>query len=347
MGTRTEKTRGDTFKTAGRGRPSTRRLGDELAVMCALGRGADRLSLRALREYLCLDERQARELVDTLSCANPAGMPDGDGPLVPLYLVDDGMMGRLSTNGSRALGRLRLAESQADAVERAFDLLGISVDDELRERTAHSLYPLGRKPRPTGIAPLERGAAEGVLACARSIARARQEQDGSSVVQPVLCFTYRGANDPVIARTRRVVPRLIRIDQGRWLVDAFDLDARAARTFFASQMESCHCEGECASVPAGRVDRPDGGRVRLRCLGIARGVVQSWEGAQVVAEDGEALVVDVPYYRGEWLPRHVMALGSLVRHDSAELAREMAEVARADLERARALSGRATNATPR
>lgn len=331
-----------------RGRPSTRRLADELAVLGALGGDGARLSLDALCEYLCMDELQARKLVEILSCSSAADATQDAGPLASLYLADEGAGINWARAGSSgAWPGLRLTEPQAQAVERAFDLLGVGVNNDLRTRCARAFYPPSMSPAPTGERPIEPGAAAGVIVCALSLARAQEADEEASVSQPVVIFTYRGTNDSVIARGRRVVPRLIRIDQGRWLVDAFDLDARATRTFFASQMESCSCTREERVVPAGRVERPDGGCVRLRCHGAGRAAVQAWEGAQVVSQDGDALVIDVPYYRGEWLPRHVLALGALVEHDSPELAREIAEVAREDLDRAAALSARARSATSR
>lgn len=175
-----------------------------------------------------------------------------------------------------------------------------------------------------------------LMACATSLSEATDGDEAGTVRARVVAFNYRGAND-VIKRSRRFVPLDLRVQDDVWAADGFDLDARATRSFHVALMEDSRVTERVVEVPLGCVERPDGGTVQLSCTPEATRVVLGWDGARVVGQHGDLTEVEVPYYRGDWLPRHVLALGGDVTHTSRRLAREMGDVARGDLALARRL----------
>ena len=299
----------------------------------------------------------------------PEGTPD---PILPLYETGDGeTYTRFDIEGGRRLLPLRLTHDQSVALDAALDRLGLPGDGGVRVSLRKAFWPVSpsqddvdaraqndrggsednrsNSPNNTGGDGSEpesspRAVADALLACGLSMARAQAPTRSRTQApprhdphaQPIVTFGYRGDND-LRPRTRRVLPKGVRIVDGRWVVDAYDLDARSMRTFRAERMTGASLSQETASAPRRPDTTPDGGFVRLICRGPACGEVASWPGARVVAERPGQLTIEVPYYRGDWLPRHVLALGRSVTHDSELLTGEMADLARLDLERAREL----------
>lgn len=341
-----------------RGRPVEHRLAEDIAILSLLSQAGSSTSPRELAALLGCDETRAADALRSLSTevVVPTSADEVLGPLLPL--CSDGAGGRVRRLdvATTRMRPLRLTGRQAQACSAALDHAGIPATDPLRRRVEAAFWPNGGPtstdvPNPAGQGDAHKGAPadphaadeprdpdapprEALEACARALLGQRRTGDGGALVEGhPLTFGYRGANDQ-ITRSRRAVPLRIRIDE-EWLVDCFDLDARATRTFRLALMEGPRIEPGRARVPVSGAERPDGGCVTLTCRGGATNEVLAWEGARVIAQTGDTTTIEVPYYRGDWLPRHVISLGDQVTHDSPRLAEEMRDIAREDLGRAR------------
>lgn len=164
--------------------------------------------------------------------------------------------------------------------------------------------------------------------------------ESAEVIQAPLAFEYFGENDREMNKEhkRRFVPLSFKIIDGEWHVYGFDVDAKAARTHRADGMKNLRQEGPRVSVPVSNLEHPGEGRARLSCDKSIKGRVLSLEGAEVSGFDEETgrIIVEVPYYRGEWLPRQLLSLGNLVtiignEAADANLAKEMKAVAEKDI----------------
>lgn len=330
----------------GRGRPVEHRLGEDIATICALARPEATTSPSDLAALLGVTQARASEIVDSLSVesVDDANADAVEGPLLPLCGVGGGgRVRRLTATGGARYPALRLTPAQALATAAALDRVGITPGTDLRSRLEAAFFPRdaqsGNKEARTADAPDDTPSTgeehlTALMTCATSLARTVATDDAASVRGPVVDFRYRGTND-LLARSRRFVPLGLRVQDGSWVVDGFDLDARAARSFRAANMTDARILDREATVPLTNSERPDGGSVVLSCSPEAAQVVLTWSGAHVVGQDGDVTHVEVPYYRGDWLPRHVLALGRGVTHASPSLQREMRDIARADLAVAR------------
>ena len=93
----------------------------------------------------------------------------------------------------------------------------------------------------------------------------------------------------------------------------------------------------CHTVPVGSEGKTSERVVRVSCRGRATDKVLGWEGVHILSRGKGTTVVEVPYFRGDWLPRQLLSLGGLVTIDDEGLLREMRAIAREDLDRARAI----------
>ena len=140
-----------------------------------------------------------------------------------------------------------------------------------------------------------------------------------------------------MTRTRRVVALRLRVHEGEVMLDAYDLDARGGRTFRVGQMEHPALGEARHTVPVCSEGKTSERVVRVSCRGSATDKVLGWEGVHILSRGKGTTVVEVPYFRGDWLPRQLLSLGGLVTVDDEGLLREMRAIAREDLDRARAI----------
>lgn len=347
------------------GRPRDTKLAEELAALCALSRDRAATSPSELASLLGVSMERAQEILRLLSADTIADNPhEGNiGPMLALYSTGaDGSMARVPTAHAPTLPALRLTPQQAHAVAAAFERLGMAADHPLRNRVERAFFPVeGDFPPPDpdtlahGERPLkaqvddsapqrpvteavDAKALEAILICARSLVQARDVSKNPALVsQPVVSFLYQGDND-LLARTRRVIPCSLRLCDERWRLDAYDLDVGAQRTFLSPRMEAPTMTGEWASRPRVIVEHPDGGTLSLACAPQAAQRVETWPGATKMGmTDDGWMVIEVPYYRGDWLVRHLLALGGDVRCNSEELKAQLRAVAHEDLRRERRL----------
>ncbi len=335
-----------------RGRPRAAGLGEDIAALCALAREGSTTSATDLAALLDIGERRAQETLRTISTETVAssGADDVLGPIVPLCNVGaNGRVTRIDAPSHARMRQVRLTPTQADAASTALDRLGIAPSAEVRKSLEAAFFPkliqedqgvrkdaASRDAAATG-APHAPSASHTLETCARAIVRGtRTCTDAHNVRGPVLSFGYRGANDPT-TRTRRVVALRLRVHEGEVMLDAYDLDARGGRTFRVGQMEHPALGEARHTVPVGSEGKTSERVVRVSCRGSATDKVLGWEGVHILSRGKGTTVVEVPYFRGDWLPRRLLSLGGLVTIDDEVLLREMRAIAREDLDRARTI----------
>ena len=335
-----------------RGRPRAAGLGEDIAALCVLAREGSTTSATDLAALLDIGERRAQETLRTISTETvvSSGADDVLGPIVPLCNVgENGRVTRIDAPSHARMRQLRLTPTQADAASTALDRLGIAPSAEVRKSLEAAFFPkliqedqgvrkdaASRDAAATG-APHAPSASHTLETCARAIVRGtRTRTDAHNVRGPVLSFGYRGANDPM-TRTRRVVALRLRVHEGEVMLDAYDLDARGGRTFRVGQMEHPALGEARHTVPVCSEGKTSERVVRVSCRGSATDKVLGWEGVHILSRGKGTTVVEVPYFRGDWLPRRLLSLGDLVTIDDEGLLREMRAIAREDLDRARTI----------
>lgn len=335
-----------------RGRPHAAGLGEDIAALCVLAREGSTTSATDLAALLDIGERRAQETLRTISTETvvSSGADDVLGPIVPLCNVgENGRVTRIDAPSHARMRQLRLTPTQADAASTALDRLGIAPSAEVRKSLEAAFFPkliqedqgvrkdaASRDAAATG-APHAPSASHTLETCARAIVRGtRTCTDAHNVRGPVLSFGYRGANDPM-TRTRRAVALRLRVHEGEVMFDAYDLDARGGRTFRVGQMEHPALGEARHTVPVGSEGKTSERVVRVSCRGSATDKVLGWEGVHILSRGKGTTVVEVPYFRGDWLPRRLLSLGDLVTIDDEGLLREMRAIAREDLDRARTI----------
>lgn len=350
----------------GRGRPLDTRLGEDLAVLFALSRAGAQASRAGLSQLAGTTDARTEEIISSLS-GSQTELEEETAPMLPIYETESGTaVARVDAAPASPVRPLRLTEAQAREMCEGLGRLGFSQNDDLVRRLRDAFFPIPPKDShasarsdkdveapiptmaatPSEVGEFEPGTQETLLVIARSLASARPVTgDPSLVSQQPISFRYLGMNDAglngAMVRTRRAIPRSVRAEDGHWVADTFDLDARGARTFRVCRMEAAACLPSPMVSPRTTPDRPDGGVVTVTCTPDAAREVRQWEGARVVGEAKDGLtVIEVPYYRGDWLPRHLLALGSAVSHDSPHIAEEMRAIAKEDLTRYRKLRER-------
>lgn len=335
-----------------RGRPRAAGLGEDIAALCVLAREGSTTSATDLAALLDIGERRAQETLRTISTETvvSSGADDVLGPIVPLCNVGaNGRVTRIDAPSHARMRQVRLTPTQADAASTALDRLGIAPSAEVRKSLEAAFFPkliqedqgvrkdaASRDAAATG-APHAPSASHTLETCARAIVRGtRTCTDAHNVRGPVLSFGYRGANDPT-TRTRRVVALRLRVHEGEVMLDAYDLDARGGRTFRVGQMEHPALGEARHTVPVGSEGKTSERVVRVSCRGSATDKVLGWEGVHILSRGKGTTVVEVPYFRGDWLPRRLLSLGGLVTIDDEVLLREMRAIAREDLDRAQTI----------
>ena len=348
-------------KRRGRGRPVEHRLGENLAVLLSLTREGSVTSAKDISHLLGITDERADEVLTILT----SGLSEQDSmPLISLNpFGHDGESSRI--NGDETLKRLRLTQSQARACSMALDQLGFASDDPLRLSLEKTVFPKDYSPaETTATNPLPEEQRDTLYTCALSIARGKRvftndsdENDGKTVDQPPITFEYRGKNDVLVSgkrRRRTFVPLRLRLTGDKWLVDGYDCDISSSRSFELEGMVEVKLLDTTKTAPITDTEDPDYGFVKVSCNPKVRSKVLALNGAKAEGMDGARAIVKIPYYRGDWLARQLLALGKDVRFTSvpdmpadggrpereedptysannAELLKTMRQVAREDL----------------
>lgn len=320
-----------------RGRPIEHGTSNLLAIIYLLSK-ADALANSAeIAQLLNISEIDALALLDQLSTS----YANDTGPLLPLCNTENtNEFMRIDSAGSTKAKVLRLSARQARACEQALNSAGILPQNPLRQKLARALFPHDFPCEATTVSDAEADeACETLIVCAKSLVGAkRSHSDVPKAKAQMVTFKYHGSND-TITRTRRVVPLLIHLHEESWNIEAFDLDTRSTRTFRVALIQNPKLTGEFYEVPISTQERPEGGKVELVCNEYAASRVLSWDGAHVLSQDKESTLIEVPYFRGDWLPRHVLSLGKNVSFKNARLSAEIRSIAAENLKLANKLKG--------
>lgn len=353
-----------------RGRPVEHRLGDVVAAFNVLSVGKTIVNVQDIASLLDIDFDWAAEIIDKLD--NPP-TPDLDS-LLPLTPNTDrfgnpipGEFKSFSGTKTARIKPLRLTDAQASVCREALDTCGADQCNPLRQAIEAAFFPVLdntndlNKNAVTVSVPTSttNTTFTALYICASSIAQAqRVESDIPKINAPIVTFGYKGQNDLLPRpRTRRVIPTAIRLEHDIWEIEAIDLDALASykrqlernkkeipptpkRTFHAHKIENPqiehnnHGQINYETVPVISKEMPAGNYVTLVCKPHVVSHVLSWDDARLVSIGKNSATIKVPYFRGSWLPRRVLALGDTVTCTNKLLKEELRYIAEELLERA-------------
>ena len=263
---------------AQRGRPVERRLSEMLSVVFSFWRAHGTTNPADLARLLGITEGRVLEILNDLANGTPPKSDSPSEPIVSFYSLEGSRGDICATAATTHPWRLRLTTEQANVFADAFDLLGFEENDPLRTEFEDTFFPTRyvRSNEPLD-SEVSAEAHQALVACARSIVRGTRENDeNTEVEQPPVTFKYRGENDTLV-KTRRLVPLSLRTGDDGWLIDGYDLDARAARTFRADGMSDVKLEDKPVRARVSGAERPDMGVLRLTCTPLAAKTVVSFE----------------------------------------------------------------------
>lgn len=279
-----------------RGRPGSSEITREsIVLLSALCEEGATLSVGGVAARLGIDAGQARFLLDELM-----GLSLGEEGYLPVTEKGDSIV-LISSQGMR--GRpLRLTRAETYALVTALDQAGIPEGDQLRRALAalvDSTVSDEEVERALGgDASVSTGRA--LTACNRALVHRRR-----------LAFSYRGNRDKE-AREREVEVLGTREDEGLWYLDAVDVEVGRRKTFRVDRMGSLRETGPASPPSAGQAPRDAATprEVEVTFTDDSCLYVLEWPGAQVLSRSGGAVRVRIPYYGGDWLPRHLAACGA-------------------------------------
>lgn len=228
---------------------------------------------------------------------------------LPLSGDEDGAV--LASEPNYTCHDLRLSRLETMALAAALDLVGFASDNALRRRVMRCLAsPVDSDDDFTEVArPSYPIPTDQLLRCAVAI-----------VNQRALSFDYQGTRDSA-PRGRRVKPTALNPNDGKWTLDAFDLDADGERTFYLANMGNLKLLDTALPLDAA----PDSASERRRVVGLRfanRHMLDlfEWPDLEIVCEQDGAIEARIPFYGGPWLVRRIAAGAGSITTDDDELA---------------------------
>lgn len=340
-------------KKSGPGRPPENRLGEDLAVYHAFMRPGAVTSAEDLAQLLRITPERAEEILDEFK----KDSSENFGALIPSTDRGEGD-GKLtlprpleSTHG------LRLTQEQADACSNALDRLGFDEDDERRVALEEALFPKDYERRnKVECEPVSKETRDVLLVFARSMCSAKSDpQNPGQVRQRLVEFQYKGKNDHM-SKPRQLAPFSLEVGQeGIWHVWGYDYDAKTLRSFELNDIVINEGSPRLLGDKDDKNPRhipfidtrasdsaEDSHVVCVACDPEVQGRLLSIEGAKLVKYEDEShggwTLVELPYFRADWLPRQLIALGNKVKivadgsdkETFKELRREVRRLAKGD-----------------
>ena len=275
-----------------------------LVLAARLQHEGDALSPATVMQLLGVSRADAAAYLSVLM-----DVGDEDTPCY-LPLIEDENAVALASRPHRRCKDLRLSHLETMALAAALDTSGIKADNQLRARImtvfAHPKDAganFSETPRPSYPIPTDT-----LLRCAAAI-----------VNKSAVTFEYQGTRDDA-PRLRRVRPTTLNPNDGKWTLDAFDLDADGERTFYLANMEKltlldATLPGEAAPVAASHERRS----VELRFSDRHMLDLFDWPDLEIVREDDDAILARIPFYGGPWLVRRIAAGGGSITTTDSEL----------------------------
>ena len=280
----------------------TERIRQLLVLLSSLAKEGDTVDVRTVAERLSVSDEEARKLMLLLLEIAQAD----EYPLAFAMSDDEREITLINDDGGRPV---RLSRAESFAVIAAFDRIGISADNPIRQTVQASFARHGISDEEVrkGSAPAETmpGAAK-IQACVDAITRGTHAS-----------FPYKGGGDDE-ARVRNVDPIGLRQESGLWYLDAYDLDCKAKRQFRLDRMGDVHAYGRAEThVEMLGEKGTERKTVRLTIEGDADPNLFDWhESARRTLEDGST-EIETHYFEGRgWTARRIAGYGSRISCDN-------------------------------
>ena len=289
----------------GRGRDGSLATIRFLLVLAPLLKNeGDTLSLASVMRRLGVERGEACELTQILQSVGD----EETACYLPFFEDQDELV--LARAPEHACRELRLSHLETMALAAALDLVGIEANSPLRTRVmSRFAYPgdtdasFPEAAKPNYPVPTEK-----LLRCALALLSERS-----------LTFDYQGTRDAK-ARMRRVRPYALNPNDGKWTLDAFDLDADGERTFYLANMDNLalldaalsHDGSQDAANTARRI-------VELRFSDRHMLDLFDWPDLAIEREAEGTIFAHIPFYGGPWLVRRIAAGGGSITTTDPEL----------------------------
>ena len=124
----------------------------------------------------------------------------------------------------------------------------------------------------------------------------------------------------------------LRLFNGTWQVDAYDLDRKAARTFVARNMGDTELSEQTAVAIISSIDADDGNRVMITCADMDTAHELLALNEARLEETADGIVVSIPYYQDG---KHLIPLMGSISFEDERISHAITEIVRKDLEHAR------------
>lgn len=305
-----------------------------VALLGALSTEGDTISVDAIASRMGVSQEEAQKLLELVMSAGGE-----DGNYLSLYSDDNNTKLTLTGFGRVTKGHpLKLTDDETRALNTAFDSLGLSQDDPLREKVASSYASSDIKVEDVSrsLATASTSSDEkNIATCSEALAESKN-----------LSFLYQGVSDET-PRKRSVYPEGLRRGDHAWYLDAVDLENDQSRTFRIDRMSDLNIvsrkeDGESGHLPQGGYPT-QGGQSRVVLLHFYDPKYLSlfeWPGLSLVSKKGhrgrntkgDTNVIDatIPYFgKGHpWLVRHIAACRGTVTTEDVELAQEVEKYVR-------------------
>lgn len=304
-------------------RPAIEEARELVALVGALRTDGDTLDAAAMAARLGTTEDHAAHLLDLLTQVGGDSYTNA----LPLAADDDSSVTLVSAFTNTVRGRsVRLTAEEAQALDAAFDEMGLDESDDLRRRITQAFYPASPEVddvQTEQTTAEEEGLSARLALLSRAILGQQSLEFDYTHVEKETPGTHHHAAPQ---QHRHVGPLKLRHEHGHWYLDAYDLDKRGDRVFRVDHMTAL-------KIGQGGWERPaeptaqDEQFVRLTFTDAALLDLFEWPGIRILnkvddPKAGTRIECEVPWYpSGQWLPRHIAACGAGVQVDNPELQR--------------------------
>jgi hypothetical protein len=289
---------------------NTERIRDVVALFGSLSRRGDSVSIEAISNRLGVSIEEAHKLMNIVCCASGE-----EGSHLPISSNEDETEFTLQYAGST--GRpIRLTHAETIAVQHAFDVCGIPLDDSLRQRVSDQIASPD-----VALEDIRRELGEGnadanLLTCI-----------WSEVEERSIAFDYLGLKDST-PKPRHARVRSVKRSEDTFYIYALDLDLMQNRNFRIDRMSNVILQ-DVMRLPE-QIQDSEEQYVRLIFTDKTYLSLFSWPGIRVLSELDNVIQAEIPYFgdRSDWLIKRICACGGAVTTDDENImdqARALAE----------------------
>lgn len=279
-------------------RSASDRVRELVALISALSRCGDSISLEAISRRLGISLEEAASWMDIICAASGEQSPG-------LLMSTNDEQTEFTLQYPAAQGRpLRLTELETTAVIHGLDECGIERDDPMRRRIMESLAAPTAQLEGITRALGEGASNENLITCM-----------WAQVEERIVCFDYLGLKD-TSPRPRRAIIRHMRKSGEFWHAHAWDADLEQDRIFRLDRMTNVRL-AEIRRIPD-KTEELSTYRVGIRFSDRRYYTLFEWPGLQVLSEVDGIIQADIPYYgeHSNFLERRIVACeGTVVCED--------------------------------